>query len=106
MTCLDEYLQQFCIYVHVCITIAGMIGGVWINKLCILVISMIFLFLWIPPSVIQAEDTIRFEVIDGDTLVVSGTGEVGSVVDFDRKGKKIKLSNIKKLIFKEGVTKI
>lgn len=76
------------------------------NKLLIIVISMIFLFLWIPPSVMQAEDTIRFEVINGDTLVVSGTGEVGSVVDFDRKGKKIKLSDIKKLIFKEGITKI
>lgn len=76
------------------------------NKLRMVVLSMIFLFLWMPSSVLQAEDEIRFEVIGGDTLVVSGTGEVGSVIDFDRKDKKIKLSNIRKLIFKEGITKI
>lgn len=75
------------------------------NKLLIVVMSMVLTLLLIPSSITYAEetDTIRYEVIDGDTLVISGMGEVNSVVDFDKKEKK---SHIKKLIIREGITKI
>lgn len=73
------------------------------NKLLIVVMSMVLTLLLTPSSIAYAEDAIRYEVINGDSLVVSGAGEMNSVVELD---EKIKESQIKKLIIKEGITKI
>lgn len=80
------------------------------NKIEIVVLSIVFFVLCAAPSVSYAVDTVRYEVIGGDTLVISGTGETGSIVDFNEKIKnkkeKVKESNIRTLIIKEGITKI
>ena len=76
------------------------------NKLLKIIIFLIFSLLFVPSSVAYAEDMIKYEIIDDDTLIISGTGEVKSVVDFDKKIKKIRKSDIKKLIIGEGITKI
>ena len=67
------------------------------------ILSVAFLLLCAPPSAAYADNTIRCEVINGDTLVVSGTGEMRSIGDFiETIGK----SRIKKLVVGEGITKI
>ena len=70
----------------------------------------VFFVLCVAPTVSYAEDTVRYEVIGGDTLIISGKGETGSIVDFTEKIKKkeekVKESNIRTLIIKEGITKI
>ncbi len=80
------------------------------KKIEIVVLSIVFFVLCAAPSVSYAVDTVRYEVIGGDTLVISGTGETGSIVDFNEKIKKkeekVKESNIRTLIIKEGITKI
>lgn len=80
------------------------------KKIEMAVLSIVFFVLCVPTSVSYAEDTVRYEVIGGDTLVISGTGETGSIVDFNDKIKnkkeKVKESNIRTLIIKEGITKI
>ncbi len=80
------------------------------KKIEIVVLSIVFFVLCAAPSVSCAEDTVHYEVIGGDTLVISGTGETGSIVDFNdkirNKKEKVKESNIRTLIIKEGITKI
>lgn len=80
------------------------------KKLEIVEMLLVLLFFCAPSSVVYAEDTVRYEVIGGDTLVVSGTGETGSIVDFnekiEKKEQRVKKSNIRTLIIKEGITKI
>lgn len=80
------------------------------NRLLKIIIFLMFSLFIVPSSVVYAEDVIRYDVINGDTLVVSGVGETGSIVDFNEKisnrDNKVKLSNIKTLIIKEGITKI
>lgn len=80
------------------------------KKIEMAVLSIVFFVLCAAPSVSYAVDTVRYEVIGGDTLVISGTGETGSIADFNDKIKnnkeKVKESNIRTLIIKEGITKI
>lgn len=78
------------------------------KKVKITVVSLIFLILLVPPAAAGAEDTAHYEVTGGDTLVISGTGETGSIVDFNEKtGKeRVKKSNIRTLIIREGITKV
>lgn len=76
------------------------------NKLLKIIIFLIFSLLFVPSSVVRAEDVIRYDVINGDTLVVSGTGEACPVADFEKIEKKIKKIRIKKLIISEGITSI
>lgn len=80
-------------------------GGVMMNKTSISVVFMMFLFLCAASNStsVYAEDMIHYQVIGGNTLVISGTGEVNSVLGFD---KNIDRSQIKKLIIGEGITKI
>lgn len=65
------------------------------------VLSIVFFVLCAAPSVSYAEDSVRYEVIGGDTLVIFGTGETGSVADFNdkikNKNEKDKESNIRTL---------
>ena len=75
------------------------------NKTGIIVIVIMLFFLCVSTNSkdIYAEDMIRYQVIGGNTLVISGTGEVNSVLGFD---ENIDRSQIKKLIIGEGITKI
>ena len=75
------------------------------NKTGIIVIVIMLFFLCVSTNSkdIYAEDMIRYQVIGGNTLVISGTGEVTSVLDFD---ENVDRSQIKKLIIGEGITKI
>ena len=75
------------------------------NKTGIIVIVIMLFFLCVSTNSkdIYAEDMIRYQVIGGNTLVISGTGEVNSVLGFD---ENIDGSQIKKLIIGEGITKI
>ena len=80
-------------------------GGVMVNKTGVTVMVMMIFFLCVSINLkdIYAEDMIRYQVIGGNTLVISGTGQVNSVLGFD---EKIDRSQIKKLIIGEGITKI
>lgn len=69
----------------------------------VMVMMIFFLCVSINSKDIYAEDMIRNQVIGGNTLVISGTGEVNSVLGFD---ENIDRSQIKKLIIGEGITKI
>ena len=69
----------------------------------VMVIMLFFLCVSTNSKDIYAEDMIRYQVIGGNTLVISGTGEVTSVLDFD---ENVDRSQIKKLIIGEGITKI
>lgn len=60
------------------------------NKLLKIIIFLIFSLLFVPSSVVRAEDVIRYDVINGDTLVVSGTGETCPVADFEKIEKRLK----------------
>ena len=55
------------------------------NKTGIIVIVIMLFFLCVSTNSkdIYAEDMIRYQVIGGNTLVISGTGEVNSVLGFD-----------------------
>ncbi len=76
-----------------------------VNKTGVTVMVMMIFFLCVSINLkdIYAEDMIRYQVIGGNTLVISGTGQVNSVLGFD---EKIDRSQIKKLIIGEGITKI
>lgn len=69
----------------------------------VMVIMIFFLCVSTNSKDIYAEDMIRYQVIGGNTLVISGTGEISSVLGFD---ENIDRSQIKKLIIGEGITKI
>nr|MBP3598496.1 leucine-rich repeat protein [Eubacterium sp.] len=70
-----------------------------------IIVSIFFvLFLFCAsPEVVCAAGTMTYDVIDGDTLVISGNGELKAWLNYEDKIKKLK---VEKLIIKEGVTKI
>ncbi len=55
------------------------------------------------PVVIHAADTMTYEVINGDTLVISGKGELKTWLNYE---DKIEPSDVKKLIINDGITMI
>ena len=72
-------------------------------KILLQAIALLSITLGVFSAQAMAKTNIQYEVINGDTLVISGNGETEEAIKY---GKEVKKSQIKKLIIKEGITKI
>lgn len=72
-------------------------------KILLQTITLIIASLGLVSVQTMAKPNVQYEVINGDTLVISGNGEAEEAIEY---GKEVKKSKIKKLIIKEGITKI
>lgn len=72
-------------------------------KILLQAIALLCITLGVFSAQAMAKTNIQYEVINGDTLVISGNGETEEAIKY---GKEVKKSQIKKLIIKEGITKI
>lgn len=72
-------------------------------KILLQAIALLSITLGVFSAQAMAKTNIQYEVINGDTLVISGNGETEETIEY---GKEVKKSQIKKLIIKEGITKI
>ena len=72
-------------------------------KFLLQAIALLSITLGVFSAQAMAKTNIQYEVINDDTLVLSGNGEAEEAIKY---GKEVKKSQIKKLIIKEGITKI
>lgn len=70
-------------------------------KILLQAIALLCITLGVFSAQAMAKTNIQYEVINGDTLVISGNGETEEAIEY---GKEVKESKIKKLIIKEGIT--
>lgn len=70
-------------------------------KFLLQAIALLCITLGVFSAQAMAKTNIQYEVINGDTLVISGNGETEEAIKY---GKEVKKSQIKKLIIKEGIT--
>ena len=70
-------------------------------KILLQAIALLSITLGVFSAQAMAKTNIQYEVINGDTLVISGNGETEEAIEY---GKEVKESKIKKLIIKEGIT--
>lgn len=70
-------------------------------KILLQAIALLCITLGVFSAQAMAKTNIQYEVINGDTLVISGNGETEEAIEY---GKEVKESKIKKLIIKEGST--
>lgn len=70
-------------------------------KFLLQAIALLSITLGVFSAQAMAKTNIQYEVINGDTLVISGNGETEEAIEY---GKEVKESKIKKLIIKEGIT--
>lgn len=70
-------------------------------KIFLQAIALLCITLGVFSAQAMAKTNIQYEVINGDTLVISGNGETEEAIEY---GKEVKESKIKKLIIKEGIT--
>ena len=70
-------------------------------KFLLQAIALLSITLGVFSAQAMAKTSIQYEVINGDTLVISGNGETEETIEY---GKEVKESKIKKLIIKEGIT--
>lgn len=70
------------------------------------VAALLLLALALPASAGRANGAVRCEVMDGDTLVISGSGEVERFAAPFTDREKAEESKIRKLVVKEGITRI
>lgn len=70
-------------------------------KILLQAIALLCITLGVFSAQAMAKTNIQYEVINGDTLVISGNGETEEAIEY---GKEVKKSQIKKLIIKEGIT--
>jgi len=70
-------------------------------KILLQAIALLCITLGVFSAQAMAKTNIQYEVINGDTLVISGNGETEETIEY---GKEVKESKIKKLIIKEGIT--
>ena len=70
-------------------------------KILLQAIALLSITLGVFSAQAMAKTNIQYEVINGDTLVISGNGETEETIKY---GKEVKKSQIKKLIIKEGIT--
>ena len=70
-------------------------------KFLLQAIALLCITLGVFSAQAMAKTNIQYEVINGDTLVISGNGEAEEAIKY---GKEVKKSQIKKLIIKEGIT--
>ena len=70
-------------------------------KFLLQAIALLSITLGVFSAQAMAKTNIQYEVINDDTLVLSGNGETEETIEY---GKEVKESKIKKLIIKEGIT--
>lgn len=70
-------------------------------KILLQAIALLCITMGVFSAQAMAKTNIQYEVINGDTLVISGNGETEEAIEY---GKEVKESKIKKLIIKEGIT--
>lgn len=70
-------------------------------KILLQAIALLSITLGVFSAQAMAKTNIQYEVINGDTLVISGNGETEETIEY---GKEVKESKIKKLIIKEEIT--
>ncbi len=76
------------------------------KRVLITVAALLLLALALPASAGRASGAVRCEVAEGDTLVVSGSGEVEQFAAPFTDREKAEESKIRKLVVKEGITRI
>ena len=71
-------------------------------KILLQAIALLSITLGVFSAQAMAKTNIQYEVINGDTLVISGNGETEEAIEY---GKEVKESKIKKLIYQIVLSK-